>query len=153
MCCPAHSDTGFECLREKKGCRSRKSTAPRLPLAKVLPGRLSFISKGPHPQLVIVTDLHKKTEMLSVCVSWPGALPHRGTGLRKAWQVHTSWKGSLSLIHLWVTAQGTGTTGPPQTREGCIGESRGPGRLHCELLLDKSLFPVPVYSPFVERTS
>lgn len=102
---------------------------------------------------MIVTDLHKKTEMLSVCVSWPSVLPHRGTGLRKAWQVHTSWKGSLSLIHLWVTAQGTGTAGPLQIREGCTSESKGPGKPRSKLFLDKSLFPVPVYSPFVEGTS
>lgn len=91
--------------------------------------------------------------MLSICVPWPNALPHRGTGLRKAWQVHTSWKGNLSLIHLWVSAQGTSITGPLQTAEGHIGESEGPGRLQSKLLIDNSLFPVPVHSPFAERKS
>lgn len=126
-----------------KGYRRGKSTALRLPLAQVLPGRLSFSSEGPYPQLVIVTDLHKEPETLFVCL---GPVPYHTAMLapEELGKFMPAGKEAFPK-HLWVTAQGTGTAVPLQTKD-----SKGPRRLHSKLLLDKLLVPLPVYSLFLK---
>lgn len=67
-------------------------------------------------------------------------------------KVHSSWKGSLSLLHLWVTAQGTAQLAHHGSEQAAaVTEALGG---HTEVLLDMLLFPVPVSSPpFVQGTS
>lgn len=106
MCCPAHSDPAWNACEGIKGAQGWEKHCSETPPAPILPGSLSLYSKGPFPQLVIVPNLHKNTEMLCLCVlalclttqrHWPqNSLASPAQLERKSF-----------LLHLWVIAQGT----------------------------------------------